>query len=173
MSSANSASTSDIGVLVTVRPAVAIVLTQDCDGLRSPLITLAEVRDFKTVERFLKDQQPGSKNWVKRVTSTAKVNQKWFYLPADGGLGFQIPMGADFTSTATIERAGLETLRDGYRIGRLNSVALPHFRERLSDFFRRYAYDEWYPLTKAELDIYREDKKGSFEDIPPYPWQKD
>ena len=39
---------------------------------------------------------------------------------------------------------------------------------RLSDYFRRYPYDEWYPFDKAEFAAYLEVNPGT----PPFPWQK-
>ena len=53
-------------------------------------------------------------------------------------------------------------------MARLNDLADEHFRERLAEYFRRYPYDEWYPLDKAELEEYRRSKP---EPIQPYPWQ--
>jgi hypothetical protein len=53
------------------------------------------------------------------------------------------------------------------RRARLNDVAEAHFRERIAEFFRRYAYDEWYCLDAAELAAYIEENP----EANPYPWQ--
>jgi len=60
-------------------------------------------------------------------------------------------------------------MRGRFRVGRLNEVASEHFRERIGGFFRRYAYDEWYPLDKAEFEAYRKEKP---EPVEPFDWQK-
>jgi len=57
-----------------------------------------------------------------------------------------------------------------FRVGTLNSVANEHFRECLGHFFRRYSYNEWYPLTQEQFLAYRESKKS--EEITPYEWQE-
>lgn len=49
-------------------------------------------------------------------------------------------------------RNDLEHLRV-HRIGTLNKVANEHFREALSHFFRRYAYNEWYPLRRTSYKL--------------------
>jgi len=75
-------------------------------------------------------------------------------------------MAVDFTVTLRVPRAELEELRS-LRRGRLNPVADEHFRERIAEFFRRYPYDEWYPLNQEELEAYRRE----YPDTPPFPWQ--
>ncbi|MBA3765610.1 MAG: hypothetical protein H0W99_01225 [Acidobacteria bacterium] len=153
--------------IVAVRPTIAIVGTQECDALRAPSITLFEVRPFRDVERKSKDTNKSSK-WVPIITQHARVNQKWFYLPADEQLGFLEKMGVDFLTSISIPRIALERLI-GFRKGRLNETARQHFRERLAEFFRRYAYDEWYPLTREELTEYQKNNP----EAAPFPWQKD
>lgn len=76
-------------------------------------------------------------------------------------------MGVDFRITLRMTLEDLKKLLR-FRKGRLNDVADEHFRERLSEFFRRYPYDEWYPLNLEELNEY---KKGN-PDIELLPWQK-
>jgi hypothetical protein len=83
-------------------------------------------------------------------------------------MGFAEPMVANFGIVIRVSRIDLEELREN-RIGRLNDVAIAHFRESFSQFFRRYAYDEWYPLSKDQFDAYAADYS---EAIKPYPWQR-
>jgi hypothetical protein len=97
----------------------------------------------------------------------ARVNLKWFYLPPDERLGFAEKMAVGFMVTLRVPRTELEALRD-LRRGRLNAVADEHFRERISEFFRRYPYDEWYPLNQEELEAYTDEHP----DARPYPWQQ-
>jgi len=156
-----------VSAIIAVRPTIAIVGTQECDAVRAPNITLFEVRPFRDVERKSRDTNKASK-WVPLITQHARVNQKWFYLPEDERAGFSEKMGADFLTPIRVPRIALERLIN-FRKGRLNEVAKQHFRERLAEFFRRYAYDEWYPLTLEELAEYQK----SHHDAEPFPWQRE
>lgn len=155
----------EVAAIFPLRPVVAIVASQDCDASRARDITLCEVRPFRDVER--KSQETASpKKWKNMLTQQARINQKWFYLPPDEGIGFNDKMAVDFMVTLRVPRAQLETFRD-LRKGRLNTLAYEHFRERIGEFFRRYAYDEWYPLDGEELKAYI----SEYPDTKPFPWQ--
>jgi hypothetical protein len=151
---------------VPVRPVAAIVATQDCDALRSRDITLCEIRAFRDVERKSKDTT-SAKSWKNLITQHARINQKWFYLPPDDQIGFEDKMAVDFLVTLCLPLEDLKNLR-GLRRGRLNNLADEHFRERISEFFRRYPYDEWYALSNSELEAYQKE----YPDIAPFPWQR-
>ncbi len=154
-----------ITALVPVRPVSAIVITQDCDAVRGADITLCEVRDFRDVER--KSQNTKSpKSWKDLITQQARLNQKWFYLPPAPSLGWTEKQAADFRVTLRLPRVDLEA-HSSLRRARLNDLAEKHFRERLSEFFRRYPYDEWYPLDPQELAAYVKE----YPETVPYPWQ--
>ena len=155
-----------VEIIVPVRPVFAIVATQDCDAIRSRDITLFEIRHYKDVERKSKDTVL-PKKWKDIITQHARINLKWFYLPPDDRVNFTEKMGVDFLVTLRVPRAELEELRD-LRKGRLNKIAYEHFREKISEFFRRYPYDEWYPLDKDELAVYLKD----YPDIKPFDWQQ-
>lgn len=157
--------TNTIAAVVGIRPVMAIVITQDCDAIRAAQITLCEVRAFADVERSAKDTK-SPKSWMDRITQQAKKNLKWFYLPQDTSYGIAGKMAVDFQVTLSVTRLDLESLRMK-RIGRLNSVADEHFRERLSEFFRRYPVDEWYALDSDELAKYKE----QYPEVVPFPWQ--
>ncbi|GAB6393641.1 MAG: hypothetical protein MdMp014T_3014 [Treponematales bacterium] len=153
-------------VILPVTIVNAIVITQDCDAARSPNLTLCEIRNFRNVEK--KSEKTNSpKGWISILTQHARINQKWFYLPPDETIGFDDKMGVDFLLTLSLRRVDLERLRC-LRRGRLNDVANEHFRERLGEFFRRYAYNEWYPLDTTEFTSYQKD----YPDAEPYPWQE-
>lgn len=154
-----------VNIIVPVRPVAAIVATQDCDTVHSRDITLCEIREFRDVERKGKETT-ASKSWKNIITQHARINQKWFYLPPDERVGFKVKMAVDFLVTLRVPRTDLESLRS-LRKGRLNGVADEHFRERIAEFFRRYPYDEWYPLNKEELDAY----VAEYPDTKPFPWQ--
>jgi hypothetical protein len=157
--------TDPFNIIVPVRSVAAIVATQDCDTLHSRDITLCEIREFRDIERKGKDTS-APKKWKNIITQHARINQKWFYLPPDEKVGFAEKMGVDFLVTLRVPRADLEAFRT-LRKGRLNGVADEHFRERIAEFFRRYPYDEWYPLNQEELQAYIEE----YPDAKPFPWQ--
>ena len=155
-----------VNIIVPVRPVAAIVATQDCDAVRSRDITLCEIRSFRDVEGKSKDTT-SAKSWKNLITQHARINQKWFYLPPDDRVGFSEKMAVDFMVTLRVPRTELEELRD-LRKGRLNPLAEEHFRERIGEFFRRYPYDEWYPLDQEELNAYMIE----YPDTKPFPWQR-
>lgn len=155
-----------VNIIVPVRPVTAIVATQDCDARHSRDITLCEIRDFRDIERKSKDTQT-ARAWKNIITQHARINQKWFYLPPDSRIGFTEKMAVDFMVTLRVPRQGLEGLR-ALRRGRLNSLADEHFRERIAEFFRRYPYDEWYPLNGDEMEAY----KKEYPDATPFAWQQ-
>ncbi len=156
----------EVTAIFPVRPVAAMVATQDCDAIHGRDITLCEIRPFREAERKAA-QTSLPKAWKNILTQQARINQKWFYLPLDARIGFADKMAVDFTVTLRVARADLEALRD-LRKGRLNALADEHFRERIAEFFRRYPYDEWYPLNAEELAAYMHE----YPDIQPYPWQQ-
>jgi len=108
------------------------------------------------------------KDWVRNILKQSRVNLKWFYLPPDENIGFAEKMGVDFRSTITVGRSDLER-RKFLRRGRLNPEADEHFRERLSEYYRRYPVDEWYPFNREELEEYRRETDPNAE---PRNWQR-
>ena len=156
----------EITVVLPVRPVLAIVASQNCDTVRADDITLCEIRGFRQVEKKAELTTKPNK-WNHIITQQSRINQKWFYLPPDEKIGFKDKMAVDFLVTLRVPRVELELLRD-LRKGRLNDVAYEHFRERIGEFFRRYAYDEWYPLDQDEFKAYKHD----YPDIEPFPWQR-
>lgn len=154
--------------LVAIRPVMAIVITQDCDAVRIDDIALCEIIPFEKVEPNIKTARYPQKTWSV-ITKNSKVNLKWFYLPQEQGVGFKERMAVDFQSVLRVSRTFLEKHLEDFRIARLNDIANQHFRERLSEYFRRYPYDEWYSLDKSEFEEYRKSKP---EPIDPFPWQE-
>ena len=156
-----------ITAVAALRSVRAIVITQDCDSVRAPDISLCEIKPFSDV---VKGTPGNAKKWGDHLIRQAIVNLKWFYLPADPGVGFVDRMAVDFLATLRVNRVELEAARH-MRRGRLNQTADEHFRERLSEFFRRYPYNEWYPFTKDEFAAYREARSEEADLIEPYPYQ--
>ena len=141
--------TDRIRVSVPITCVSAIVATQDCDARRGPDVTLCEIRRFCDVEKSIANAT-APKRFVTAITKQSRINLKWFYLPPDKEIGFEEKMGADFQVTLRLQREELEKFRF-LRKKRLNDVADEHFRERIAEFFRRYPYDEWYPLNKLNF----------------------
>lgn len=142
----------------------AIVISQDCDASNSLHISLCEIVPFKTIDKGTKDWNSPSR-WSKHLTQHARINQKWFYLPPDNSI-FSEKMAVDFRSPFRLRREDLLTFIHR-RKGRPEKDAGEHFRERISEFFRRYPYNEWYPLNKEEFTEY----KKQYPDVSPYPYQ--
>lgn len=140
-----------VTALVAVRPVWAIVASQDCDVQNNSDVTLCEIRPFADIYQV--NEKTGPSGWVNVITEHSRKNLKWFYLPEDPAFGFPTRMGVDFPVTIRVGTGDLNSLKQ-LRAGRLNEEADEHFRERISEFFRRYPYDEWYPLDKAEYDHY-------------------
>lgn len=153
-----------VSAVIGARPVTAIVATQDCDAQTAPDITLCEVRDFLDVYRVSEPQS--AKGWVNVITQHARKNLKWFYLPPDATVGFASRMAVDFFVTLRVRREELEGMCH-LRKARLADEAEQHFRARMSHFFRRYPYDEWYALDKAEFEAY----SAQHADAAPRPWQ--
>jgi hypothetical protein len=158
-------------IAATARPVMAIVISQDCDATRSEDISFCEVRPFEKVDGKAKgfaNLKPKSR--LNIITTHARVNQKWFYMPPSAAFGIQEHMAVDFRIPIRVLRENVEDMRPTNRVGRLNDVAYAHFRERISEFFRRYPYDEWYALDRDELNEYPAFKAGYAE---PFPWQRE
>lgn len=155
-----------LNFIVSAQPVKAIVITQDCDAIRSRDITLCEIRRFVEVNKQAKDAKT-AKHWIKMIVQQARQNLKWFYLPPSEVFDLEDKLAVDFMITIRLPREDLEQLKNLRRC-RLNDIADEHFRERISEFFRRYPYDEWYSLDNQELEEY-EKEHGQ---VQVFPWQK-
>ncbi len=156
---------------IQVKPVFGIVISQDCDASRDYEITFAEIKPFSEFYvGFGETMKPKSR--VSIITTHAQENYKWYYLKKNSGWKFISSMCVDFRSIFHVPRDMLIGYIDPMRLGRLDdSVAYPHFRERVAEYFRRYPYNEWYPFNKDELDYYESDKK--FKVDPRYSWIED
>lgn len=156
-----------VAAMVSLLPVHGIVITQDCDAARSEFVSLCQIDDYVKTTGLSTPPKTANK-WQSRIVSHSRQNARWFYLPEDVEFGFTSRMAADFRVTIRLPRVELMEFRD-LRLGRLNDESCEHFRESLAQFFRRYPYDEWYPLTKDEYAAYAE---GRDEVVPPRPWQE-
>lgn len=158
---------SPIAALLPIKPVDAIVITQNCDAVRGEYLCLCQIDAF--LPSIGQSEPPKSADkWQSLIIKKAREMPRLFYLPPDPSLGFLESMAADFRVLLRIPRTDLEDLRD-HRIARLNHESFEHFRESLAHYFRRYAYNEWYPLTKEQYEAYA---KACGESVKPYPWQE-
>jgi len=154
---------------VLVKSVLGIVITQDCDASRCVDITFAEVKPFCEVyTNYKENSKPKAINSI--ITRHCRVNQKWYFLSENTTMGFDRKMGVDFQLIFEVKRDMLEQYKETIRLGRLDDeVAWPHFRERVAEYFRRYPYNEWYPMNSDELEEY--EKALNIKVNPHYPWQ--
>ncbi|HUY31167.1 MAG TPA: hypothetical protein VMV69_00195 [Pirellulales bacterium] len=152
--------------VLAVSPVIGIVISQDCDASRADDLSMCEVVPFSSVYKNAPEKRD---KWVKTITQQDSSHYvKGFYLPPDERIGFSERMAVDFQCAFQIPGTNMDALKM-LRIGRLNRVASEHFREKLAHFFRRYAYDPWYPLTKEEFQDYNKSQGGN---VKPFSWQE-
>lgn len=157
-----------LDIKISAEAATGIVLTQDCDTERNSIITFLRIFPL-SVQNPNPPKDP--KKYFKFILDTPNSECKWYYLPADEKMGFKTAMMVSFESTFQVTRNSLENHKE-LRKARLNEEqALPHFRRLISDYFTRYAYDKWYPLTKEELVEYNK-LQDDDEKVEPFPNQK-
>lgn len=156
-----------ITAILPVRAVDGIVITQNCDAVRGEYLCLCQIDEFLPAIGQ-KDPPKSADKWQSLIVRKGREMPRIFYLPPHAATGFAQPMAADFRVILRIPRGDLESIRD-HRVGRLNPEAANHFRETLAHFFRRYAFNEWYPLTKDEFAAY---SAACPEPVKPYPWQE-
>jgi hypothetical protein len=159
--------TKPIPVVMTIKPVTAIVITQNCDAVRGEYLCLCEIGEYLSTTG--QKEPRNADKWQSLILKFSRSNSRYFYLPEDAQRGFTERNIVDFRVILRMPRVDLEGLKD-HRIAKLNKEANEHFREALAHFFRRYAYNEWYPLTKEEFAAYAADCP---EPVAPYLWQRE
>ena len=159
--------TEEVRVIARIKPVYGIVITQDCDT-RDKYISFCLIDGFSKIVKDNINQKDPDKWWGQSYPGRARVQPKWFYLPVDTQLGFQQKMAASFQDVFQVRREFLQKHIAQLRMGRLNDIAYEHFRERVAQYFRRYSYNEWYPLTKDEFQHYQQ----KYPDTEPFDWQE-
>lgn len=158
-------SSTPVTAVLPIKRVRGIVITQNCDAVRGEYLALCQLDRFSEVAG---DPPKTAKKWQRKIVQHSRTTLRYFYLPVDSGLGIAERMAADFRVVIRLQREDLEESRD-LRICRLNQVGTEHFRETLGQFFRRYPYDEWYPLDQEEFAEYQSECP---EPVQPFPWQK-
>jgi hypothetical protein len=136
----------EVKILASLERADGIVLTQDCDCLRSPSISFMKIVNWE--KSFQTD-----KNWMNAIIELSTKKLDSFYLPIDEKWDLNERKIVEFETVFQLDRSTIKTLRN-LRKCRLNQEALEHFRWKVSHFFRRYSYDEYYALASSEMDEY-------------------
>lgn len=137
----------DVEIIVKLQRVNAIILSQDCDCLRDPYITLAVISKWEK-------SYENTKNWMHGIRGLNRSISK-MYLPQDNNFKIKERLHIEFSRIFKLPRENLYSLRDS-RVCRLNPEAIEHFRQKLGNYFIRYAFDEYYPLNKEEMDEYEE-----------------
>jgi hypothetical protein len=145
----------EVEILASLEKADGIVLSQDCDCLRSHSIS------FMRIIKWDKSCE-SEKNWMNSIVelNTKKIDN--FYLPINEELGLNERKIIEFATIFQLDRETLKSLKN-FRRCRLNQEALEHFRWKIAHYFRRYSYDEYYPLTASEMDAYEHKNENSEE----------
>lgn len=159
----------DVAAVLGVSLVPAIVASQNCDTQRKDYITLCEIIKITKVKAFENIEEKTLRNVAKDLVKHNREKPEIFYLPPEDKMGFDDRMIVNFSNTIRLYREDLEKFIEN-RKGRLNDVAYEHFREKLSHFFHRYAWNDWYILNKEELT-----KHGDYSSLKPnqlYPYQK-
>lgn len=145
---------SEKNIVVSAKIGPGIIITQNCDMLRSSYVSYCAIRKYEEVEKSFPSPEKVKKR-VDFLTKEYAHKTKYFYLPVENPHGFSERMAVDFS---TIHQVKLEVLKGlaSKRMGRLSEVPLEHFRSKLGHYFKRFAYDPWYVLNKDELDIYKQ-----------------
>lgn len=159
----------DAVAILGIDPVPAIVATQTCDAQRIEHITLCQIIKLSNIKSFADYESKLTKNLAKDLIKRNKEMPGIFYLPPDNRVGFPKKMVVAFANTIRVRRKALEKFVAN-RNGRLNRYVYDHFREKLSHFFRRHAFNEWYILNKEELDAH-----PRYSTYPPekrFDWQK-
>ena len=161
---ADGSSIEGVAAVIPIKAVMGIVISQNCDTARGEYISLCQIDKFSAV---VSTTPSTPKKWASLIVKHSRDNLRYFYLPQDTSKGLYERMAADLRILLRVPRADLEGML-GNRVCSLNYRAKEHFRESISQYFRRYPYDEWYPLSKEEFEEY---EKGSVEPVERFPWQ--
>lgn len=158
--------------ITPIKPVWGIVASQDCDALRVPFLTFFVIDTLEKISKLTLPSQNKHNKWVKIITIKTRLNSGWFYLPNEDKIGFNERMAINFEEAFIVERDYLVNNISTLRKGRLNEIAYEHYREKISQYFRRYPYDEWYPLTKNEFSSYKKSSEKAGFPVRQFDWQK-
>jgi hypothetical protein len=102
-----------------------IVITQNCDALRSTYISFCEIKKFDDPHYFERNTELKK---IDFLMQKYEHKEKYFYLPEKVEI-FEDKMAVDFSRIFQIERVVLEKMIDK-RLCSLGKIPLEHFREK-------------------------------------------
>ena len=85
-----------------------------------------------------------------KIREMQQMNQHRFHLPPNEKIGFSEDMYVEFDVIFQLHGNSLDISKGDLRKGRINNEIYLHFREKIANYFRRYAYDETATMT-AEM----------------------
>ncbi|MDD2681090.1 MAG: hypothetical protein PHE20_03255 [Patescibacteria group bacterium] len=153
-----------------------IVISQNCDATREEYISFCEIRRLEDTDKDY--AQIAHKSVERKIEYLSKKEYqhqfKYFYLLQDQGVFDGNKMAVDFRRIYQVKKEIIDALKNK-RIARLTDKSLDHFRSKLGNYFKRFAYDGWYVLNKGEYDIFYDNARKKLNDhelsfIKPYPW---
>ncbi len=161
-------------IVVNMELKPGIVITQNCDVLRSDYVSFCEIKKLIDIEKDLQ-KMTSEKRKLNYYTENYSHKEKYFYLPEEDDV-FEEKMAIDFSRIYQIKRETLENMLNK-RVRSLGEIPLEHLKVKVGNYFKRFAYDKWYLLKKEEFNSYYKLKKdGGMPEcelnlIRPYPWQ--
>lgn len=156
----------EVQAVVGFRAVPALVITPDCDAVRSDFLTLCEIVPLTSINpSFGTVKHP--KNWVPLFQRQLVQSQNWFYLPELAELGGK-KMAVDFRQTIRIARLDAERFKPRLRTRHLSDLGRENLRHRLGEYIGGFASDEWYPFNQEEFATYNEIYGGT---VKPFPGQ--
>ena len=138
----------------------AILANQDCDVEHSPVLTFYAIVPLSTTGIQWKSNP--ARRW-RGIVRDFKANVKFYYLRADGPIGFAERMAVSFSHTMQFSRASIDQHKAELRRGKLTDEALVHFRESVARYYTRLAYSEQYSFDAEELEAYAHDHEDHDE----------
>ena len=133
----------EIVISTALKKTWGIVATQNCDASRIPSISLFQIEPHQDI---IRTPPKDSKGWIGVLTDRTCKNASWLYLPKDERLEIKDRMIINFHKVFQVPRLDLEN-NIKLRKGRLGNVAYEHYRESIAQYYRRYPYNEWYPMN--------------------------
>lgn len=150
----NEITENNITMLANLEKTYAIILSQDCDCLRNPYLSLLVINPWN--KSYTSD-----KKWMEEIIKINNSSPSKMYLPPDEEFNIHVRMLIDISRIFAIRRVDLEQMKN-LRICKLNTEAMEHFREKVAYYFHRYAYDEHYPFNTQEMNKYEEKREETF-----------
>lgn len=154
-----------------------IIISQNCDAAREEYLSFCEIRKLEDIDKdYAQIIHKGMVRTTEYLSKKEYQHQfKYFYLLQDPEIFDGNKMAVDFRRIYQVKKEIIDELKNK-RITKLTDKSLDHFRSKLANYFKRFAYDGWYVLNKSEYDLFYNEAKKKMPDhelslIKPCPWQ--